>query len=66
LPVRPRGPLATGFRLQDCLRLSGPGGAPVELDMTLGKVGETGLWRPAAVAFAALLLLLLLLQPVMV
>lgn len=33
-----QGPLATGVRLQDCIRLSGPGGAPVELDMALGKV----------------------------
>lgn len=33
-----RGPLAAGVRLQDCLRLTGPGGAPVELDMALGKV----------------------------
>eukprot|EP00775_Hariotina_reticulata_P003525 gene3525-3794_t len=33
-----RGPLATGLRLQDCVRLSGPGGAPVELDMAVGKL----------------------------
>lgn len=33
-----QGPLAAGVRLQDCVRLSGPGGAPVELDMALGKV----------------------------
>jgi hypothetical protein len=33
-----RGPVATGVRLQDCVRVSGPGGAPVELDVALGKV----------------------------
>jgi hypothetical protein len=33
-----RGPVATGVRLQDCVRMSGPGGAPVELDVALGKV----------------------------
>jgi hypothetical protein len=33
-----KGPLATGVRLQDCIRLNAPGGAPVELDVALGKV----------------------------
>ncbi|KAF6261120.1 hypothetical protein COO60DRAFT_810130 [Scenedesmus sp. NREL 46B-D3] len=33
-----RGPVAAGVRLQDCVRVSGPGGAPVELDLALGKL----------------------------
>lgn len=33
-----KGPLATGLRIQDCLRLTAPGGAPLELDVALGKV----------------------------
>jgi hypothetical protein len=33
-----KGPLATGLRVQDCLRLTAPGGAPLELDVALGKV----------------------------
>lgn len=45
-----RGPVATGLRLQDCIRLSGPGGAPVELDLALGKVcEEQGWWSCCAV-----------------
>jgi hypothetical protein len=36
-----RGPVATGVRLQDCVRMTGPGGAPVELDVALGKVRVT-------------------------
>lgn len=33
-----QGPLATGVRIQDCIRMMGPGGALMELDMALGKV----------------------------
>lgn len=33
-----KGPLATGLRLQDCIRFHAPGGAPVELDTAIGKV----------------------------
>lgn len=32
--------MATGVRLQDCVRLHAPGGAPIELDVALGKVWQ--------------------------
>jgi hypothetical protein len=35
-----KGPLAAGLRLQDCIRVTAPGGAPVELDVAAGKVRQ--------------------------
>lgn len=46
-----KGPLASGLRLQDCIRLNAPGGAPVELDMSLGKVRNSVTTLPVTIAF---------------